>query len=132
MNTNDQNLNDHSLQMNDSMAVGALGREYQTAAKMFTTDPKEAQALTEDPKVIGRVKHVMKSKEKLMQFYARTGLGKAQIMKMSRWEISAFVERVTKNAANEPGPILSVWEQAPLPKKFSINMIDTYADTNSY
>jgi hypothetical protein len=56
------------------------------------------------PKVIGdaqdlldRTAHVRKPKERMMQFFARTGLGAAQIRTMTRDEIAHFVNCVSHN-----------------------------------
>ena len=55
-------------------------------------DPKmAAYDLNNDPEIVARVKHILLPGEKLGQFYARLGLGRAQIMTMSRSEISDWV-----------------------------------------
>jgi hypothetical protein len=106
----------------ESQILGELTRRYRAMEKMKPID-------NEDPEVISRVKHVLLKKEKLMSFYARTGLGKAQIMTMSGVEIARFVETATANSLNEPAPILTVWEASPLPKKFTFAAIDTYENS---
>jgi len=120
MRTNDQDFSDHSMQPNDSMALGQLSAGYRAAAKVQTVDH-------EDPKVRDRIKHVLLKGEKVLQFFARTGLSKSQCLQLSHGQIEDFVKRVTANAKNEPSPLLSVWESAPLGKKFRI-AIDTFAE----
>lgn len=71
-----------------------------------------------DIEVRDRVRHVMKPKEKLMEFYARTGLGKPQIMIMSRDEISLFVEQAERNRAAEALPRPQAFEPKQPPHKF--------------
>jgi hypothetical protein len=39
--------------------------------------------------------------ERLMEFYARTGLEKSQILTMTKSEISEFVDNVSKNIENQ-------------------------------
>jgi hypothetical protein len=56
----------------------------------------------EDPEIISKVRHTMLPKEKLMEWFSRVGLGKAQIMAgMSKRDISRFVEQAERNRAEE-------------------------------
>lgn len=62
----------------------------------------------DDPAVERRVKHVVKRDETLTEFYARVGLGRAQILSMSRDEIARFAEHAEQNAADGvPAPVSS-------------------------
>ncbi len=54
-----------------------------------------------DHAVEHRIKHVLRTNEKLMEFYSRVGLGRAQILSMSKEEISLFVENAERNAADD-------------------------------
>ena len=62
--------------------------------------------LENDHEVISRVKHTMLRGEKLGQWYARTLIGRAEILKMTRDEISNRVAMADRNNANaeRPGP----------------------------
>jgi hypothetical protein len=57
----------------------------------------------ESQELLDRTEHVRGKKEPMSSFHARTGLGKAQIMEMSREEITRFVAIAEQNAAEEPG-----------------------------
>jgi hypothetical protein len=43
------------------------------------------------PEILAKLSHVLRPKEKLTQFHARTGLGLSQIREMGRDEIARFV-----------------------------------------
>jgi hypothetical protein len=79
----------------EGLGINRLWDSLKTLPKLQVVDPEN------DHEVIGRVRHVMVKNEKLMEFYARTGLGRAQILRMSRDEISSFVERAVANRMNE-------------------------------
>ena len=76
--------------------LGRIIAAYKRAPKMQAVDPNS------DPETIERVRHVLRPKEKLLEFFARTGLGKAQVATMTRSQITRFVEQVERNKANEP------------------------------
>jgi hypothetical protein len=59
--------------------VNRLVTQAQAVPKV-TVDPNV------DAEVIARVKHTMRAGEKLMQWYARTGLGKSRVLQMSQSE----------------------------------------------
>lgn len=80
--------------------------------KMRPVDPDA------DVEVMGRVKHVLKPNEKFLQFVARTGLGPASILAMSREEITRFVEQAERNRAEEALPPPTVFEPKQPPQKF--------------
>ena len=61
--------------------------------------------------IVRRIAHTMKKGEKLIQWFARVGLGRSQILQMSKSEISAFVEQAERN--NSEGPREP--EPAPMP-----------------
>ena len=65
----------------------------------------------EDWEVLNRVKHVMKKGEKLGQFYSRTCLGRASILRMTKDEITQAVALAEKNN-------LESCVQEPQPPKF--------------
>ena len=88
--------------------------------KLQVCDPNEDHA------VIGRVQHVMLKNEKLMQFYSRTGLGRAQILQMTRDQITNFVERAETNRRNEvamPPPAIAAPQTVPAPR-----VVDTWGN----
>lgn len=51
----------------------------------------------DDPELLERTKHVRRKNERLGQFFARIGLGAAQIRNMTKDEISRFCEIVENN-----------------------------------
>ena len=76
---------------------------------------------------VDRVKHVMLKGEQWIQFVARTGMSAGQARTFSRDEISRFVKNVESHQrAEEPAPILSLYETKPLPQRFLL--ADTYSD----
>lgn len=66
--------------------------------KMKAFDPND------DPAVLHRLRHVLRPDETLMQFHVRTGLGRQQIMTMSKDEIARFIEIVERNSADDVQP----------------------------
>jgi len=56
---------------------------------------------SDDAAIIARIKHTMRPGEKLMQWYARIGLGRAQILAMSAVEIAKFVQASEESARTE-------------------------------
>ncbi len=57
----------------------------------------------EDQALLEKTAHVRRPKETMMEFFARVGLGAAQIRTMNKEEISRFVEVATKQEI-EAGP----------------------------
>ncbi len=108
-------------QPTDVQAIGDLIQSYKRAGKPKTYDPND------DPEIIARVKHTMRPKEKLMQWFARTLIGRAAILEMSRTEISEAVARAEANSKED-----WVFSDAPnfepkrLPARFILQ--DTFAD----
>ncbi|HXX20517.1 MAG TPA: hypothetical protein VEJ46_14025 [Candidatus Acidoferrum sp.] len=88
---NAESLTAHQRQATDFQAEGFFSRLYKLLPKMKTVDPNE------DPEFHARVRHVLRPKESLMQFIARTGLGRPQAVAMSRDEITRFVENADAN-----------------------------------
>jgi hypothetical protein len=87
------------------------------------TDGRAAVAApADDPELLERTKHVRLKGEPMMGFYARIGLGAAQIMQMSKSEITRFVETVEKNREDTERPAKSDLEFAPksVPPRFII------------
>jgi hypothetical protein len=105
-------------QVTDSQAIGDLIQSYKRAGKPKAYDPND------DPEIIARVKHTMRPKEKLTQWFARTLIGRAAILQMSRAEISEAVARAEANSTED-----WVFSDAPnfepkrLPAKF---VLDTF------
>jgi hypothetical protein len=73
--------------------------------KMQTIDPND------DYSVRHRVEHVMQKNEKLMEFYSRTGLGKAQILQMNKAEITRAVELADARNAEDGFQVTRVAKQ---------------------
>lgn len=96
-----------------SATATTVGRMIRSAAKMKVVDPNE------DEDVEKRVRHCLGRGEKLGQFYSRTGLGRAQILAMSRSEISAFVDAA---ARREDTVGSSMFETKPLPSRIPIEV----------
>ena len=69
---------------------------------MFGTMPANAHYPSDDAEIIRRIQHVLRPGEKLMQFYARVGLGRAQILAMTSVEIAKFVQ-VSEESARAEG-----------------------------
>jgi hypothetical protein len=68
-----------------------LVAQFKKLKKMVMVNPNE------DWGVIGRVKHTFKQGELLSQWYARTGLGRAQLLTMSKDQITRFVATAEEN-----------------------------------
>jgi hypothetical protein len=75
----------------------------------------------EDQELLDRTEHVRGKKEPMSSFHARTGLGKSQILSMSRDEIARFVAIAEQNAANEPGT--NYFEPKSAPRKLRISLV---------
>ena len=75
----------------------------------------------DDEQLLAKTAHVRKKDERLMEFYARTGLGAAQIREMSRKQIEEFVE-VAALQEQPPVPAMLVEGPRPLPRKLFIEV----------
>lgn len=75
-----------------------------------------------DDTVLQRIKHVLNRGEALMEFYARTGLSRAQILTMSRDEISLFVEQVESSREDYRPPAIALTQPIAVPKKLFIKV----------
>jgi hypothetical protein len=69
----------------------------------------------EDFKVIGKVQHAMRKGEQLMEFYSRTGLGRAQLLVMSKDEISRAVTLADERNAEDGFSVRYVAKPAAQP-----------------
>ena len=76
--------------------------------KTKTIDPNN------DPEIIARIKFSMLKGEQLMAWYSRVGLGRSQIMQMSKDQITAFVEQAN---ANQNETDATMYAPKPVPKK---------------
>lgn len=85
-----------------------------------TTGPQDNLVMRpvapQDQELLDRTSHVRLKGEKLLQFYARVGLGPAQIRTMSRAEIKRFVDIAEENAEQQP----KFFEPTPLPQKIRL------------
>jgi len=73
----------------------------------------------EDQELLERTKHVRLKGERMMQFYARVGLGAAQIRNMSFDEITRFCDVAEENLEQIP----KVFEPRPTPRKIKIALV---------
>ena len=73
---------------------------------------------TEDAEVIAKVRHTMIKGERLLQWYARVGLGKPQIMNMTKDQIAIFVATAEINRKNETLPSAESFEPRRPPLRF--------------
>src|SRR5579871_3025893 len=79
-------VNPQPAQTESAAEQRILEKQINSLPKMQVSDPNQ------DWGIINLVSHVMRKNEKLMEFYARVGLSRAQIATMSKSEISKFVE----------------------------------------
>ena len=98
--------------------LGRIVDAYKRAPRLKPID-------ADDPLVIDRVRHTMRKGEKMMSWYARTGIGKTQAMTMSRAEITRFVQQAETNRTQEPLPPPELMEPRRIPAR--ITLIDTDA-----
>src|SRR5260221_10372535 len=70
----------------DHSAEGTIDAQVDRMSKLKAVDPDD------DHEVKMRVGHTLRPGEKLGQWYARTGLGRAQALAMSKEQIIRFVE----------------------------------------
>jgi hypothetical protein len=78
-----------------------LQRELARCEKIVTVNAEE------DFTVINRLRdaNVLGKKERLMEFFSRTGLGRAQLLSMSKSAIQSFVRQAEANTADSaPAP----------------------------
>ena len=77
-------------------------------------DPAQLPRITaftnEEPILLAKTKHVRGKKETMGQFYARVGLGKAQILAMSKNEIAHFCDVVSTHERPSAPRFVSVEE----------------------
>jgi len=73
------------------------------------------KVLGDDAELLEKTKHVRRSKECLMEFYARTGVGAHQVRTLSKSDITTLVETVSKNEDLQP-PISAFG--GPAPRRF--------------
>jgi hypothetical protein len=66
----------------------------------------------EEPAIIAKVQHTMRKGEKLSEWYARTGCGRAQVLTMTKAELTNFVTVADSSAQDEwkPG---NTWVPTP-------------------
>ena len=107
-------------QPTDAHAIGDLIQSYKRAGKPVAHD------INTDAEVEKRVAHVLKPNEKLGSFYARTLIGRAAILTMTRTQISEAVARAEQNSKEDWVFSDAVnFEPKPLPRRF---LLDTFAD----
>jgi hypothetical protein len=95
------------------VVAGAVGKPTDGKAPL--------QRAPEDQELVSRIRHTMKPGEKLIQWYARVGLGKSQIMTMTKSEITRAVELAEERAKDDttaPEQFLA----RPRPAKFFIQV----------
>jgi len=79
------------------------------------------RVIGDDPELLALTQHVRKPKEPLMSFYARTGIGPAQIRDLSKAELSDRVELARKNAEDDGYNVAaSFFEAKGLPPRLRI------------
>jgi len=93
-----------------------------------TTDPdgKLRPVVGEDQVLLEKTKHVRRKDEKMMQFFARTGIGKSQILSLTKDELARLVAVASQNeGADAPS---NTWtpQVKTIPRKLCI--IDTYGE----
>ena len=74
--------------------------------------------VSDDAELLKRTEHVRRPKEVMMQFYARTGLGKSQILTMTKDEISKFVEIAEQSAKDTAQVNVRDFEPKRVPPRF--------------
>lgn len=98
MKQDQQNLSAHQMQPSEFRVIPALEKAAVAAGKM------KVVTLETDHEFRDRVRHVLKPHEPLMEFVARTGLAPVEAAKMSRDQITRFVEQAERNRADEMIP----------------------------
>jgi hypothetical protein len=116
---NTDSLATHQKQPTEGMVIARLIGDYKRAPKLKTIDPNT------DPEFAAKVAHVLKPGEKLMQFVARTCLGRTQALAMSRDEISRRVAQAEANRREEMLPPPDLWEPKRPPQHF---LLDSFAE----
>jgi hypothetical protein len=97
------------VQYKEEPAVGWNDLVYRSLA----AGKLRAVNLDEDHEIVHKVKHTMKKGEHLGEWYARTQIGRAQILQMDKDEITHAVARAEQRNLNEV--------QEPKPPKFTQN-----------
>ncbi len=116
----------------DDREIERLTRRYLAAPRALTGTGQDGKYHLEgEDEIVRRVRHTMKKGEKLIEWFARVGLGRSQIFSMSRSEIEAFAEQADRN--NEESGVREPREssgarnwtppQAPQPRA-----LDTWAE----
>jgi hypothetical protein len=72
----------------------------------------------DDTELMEKTKHVRKPKERLMEFYARTGIGAHQVRTLSKPALTALVQTVSANANEDVKPPQAGAFGRPAPQKF--------------
>jgi hypothetical protein len=100
------------VRVNTSATLDEMAKASARRGKM------QVQDLNDDSAVMSKLERagVLRKNEKLGQFYARTGLGRASILEWSPGEIKRFVEVREENAAEEvPAPPMTFGIPQPSP-----------------
>jgi hypothetical protein len=105
------------------MSELTLGQTFGPIIDAYRKAPKMRPIDTEDQEVIRAVKHTMRKGEKLIQWYARVGLGKSQILRMTKDEISRVVAQAEINRKEEALPPREAYEPKRIPAR--ITLVDT-------
>lgn len=91
--------------------------EHARRTPVQTLDPES------DDEFRALVRHVLHPGERLMEFQQRTGLGKGTItaQKMTREDISRFVELAGQNAKDDPAAPSATWQPKRAPAHFTLD-----------
>jgi hypothetical protein len=77
--------------------LGRLEKSYRNAPPLTTV-----QGIPDfDLEVVRRIRHTLRENEKLGEWYSRTGLGRSQVLQMTRDEVSARVALAERNSIAE-------------------------------
>jgi hypothetical protein len=76
------------------------------------------QAAAEDGVLLERTAHVRKPKETMLEFFARVGLGSAQIRSMDKGEITRFVKVAMDSAQDRETIDVKFFEPKAVPPRF--------------
>jgi hypothetical protein len=104
-NTPMQVVNPGGGQGNSGETFHEEGKHLERLIQRNVETPRTTTGMREDGKyllagedeIVRRVGHTMKRGEQLIQWFARVGLGKAQILSMSKSDITKFVEQAERN-----------------------------------
>ena len=81
-------------------------------------------SINDDEEITARVSHTMLRGERLGEWFARVGLGKSQILLMSKGEIREFVALTANNEIPAPPVPHFVEDKTPVEPKFRFIMTD--------